>query len=249
MGKYRYLAKNIGLLTISSFGTKLLSFFFVPLYTNILTTNEYGTYDLFNTTIGLLIPILTLNILESVLRFSIDGNMDRGAVFTTGMRYLVRSTFIVLSFLIINHVLVLVEVIDRYAPYFMMMFLVQAMSGIVIYFARGLDLFADISFSSVLCSFVMITSNILFLVCFKWGMRGYCLANIVGPMVQNIYLLIRMKFWNYIIVNDTIECERKEMLSYCKPTIVNSMAWWVNSVADRYIVTWMCGSRKTCTAH
>ena len=46
---YKYLLKNIGLLTLSSFATKLLSFFLVPLYTNILTTTEYGTYDLFNT--------------------------------------------------------------------------------------------------------------------------------------------------------------------------------------------------------
>lgn len=72
MGRYKYLLKNIGLLTISNFATKFLSFFLVPLYTNILTTTEYGTYDIFNTTIGVLLPILTLNIQEAVMRFSID---------------------------------------------------------------------------------------------------------------------------------------------------------------------------------
>ena len=72
VNRYRYLLKNIGLLTLSSFATKLLSFFLVPLYTNILSTTEYGTYDLFNTTIGVLLPILTLNIQEAVMRFSID---------------------------------------------------------------------------------------------------------------------------------------------------------------------------------
>ena len=65
MGRYKYLLKNIGLLTLSSFTTKLLSFFLVPLYTNVLSTTEYGTYDMFNTTIGVLLPILTLNIQES----------------------------------------------------------------------------------------------------------------------------------------------------------------------------------------
>ena len=69
---YRYLFNNIGLLTLSNFATKFLSFFLVPLYTNVLTTTEYGTYDLFNATIGVLLPILTLNIQESVLRFSLD---------------------------------------------------------------------------------------------------------------------------------------------------------------------------------
>lgn len=68
MGRYKYLLKNIGLLTISNFATKFLSFFLVPLYTNILTTTEYGTYDIFNTTIGVLLPILTLNIQEAVMK-------------------------------------------------------------------------------------------------------------------------------------------------------------------------------------
>ena len=60
MEKYKYLLKNIGLLVLSNFSTKLLGFLLVPLYTSILTTKEYGIYDLFNTTIGVLIPIFTV---------------------------------------------------------------------------------------------------------------------------------------------------------------------------------------------
>ena len=64
MKERNYLVKNIGLLTIGQFGTKLLSFFLVPLYTNILSTAEYGTYDLNVTTVSLLVPILTFNIAD-----------------------------------------------------------------------------------------------------------------------------------------------------------------------------------------
>ena len=55
----------MGLLTLSSFATKLLSFFLVPLYTAILTTQEYGTYDVISSTVNFLIPILTINIYEA----------------------------------------------------------------------------------------------------------------------------------------------------------------------------------------
>ena len=58
MGKYKYLFKNIGIMTISNFGTKILSFLMVPLYTNLLSTSEYGTYDLYQTTLFLFVPIL-----------------------------------------------------------------------------------------------------------------------------------------------------------------------------------------------
>ena len=36
------------MMTISQFSTKILTFFLVPLYTSILTTDEYGIYDLYN---------------------------------------------------------------------------------------------------------------------------------------------------------------------------------------------------------
>ena len=77
MGNYKYLAKNIGVLALSNFATKLLSFFLVPLYTSILTTEEYGTYDLFATTVYLLVPILTLNIQDATIRFSLDKNYEK----------------------------------------------------------------------------------------------------------------------------------------------------------------------------
>ena len=104
MNRYKYLLKNIGLLTLSSFATKLLSFFLVPLYTNILTTTEYGTYDLFNTTIGVLLPILTLNIQEAVMRFSMDSKYDRKSIVTVATKYLFFSNVIVILGLLINYI-------------------------------------------------------------------------------------------------------------------------------------------------
>ena len=101
-GKYKYLAKNIGLLTLSSFATKLLSFFLVPLYTSILTTADYGTYDLFNTTVGVLLPILTLNVQEGVIRFAMDKDYDREAIVTVGMRHLLIGSVIIAAALGIN---------------------------------------------------------------------------------------------------------------------------------------------------
>ena len=43
MKKYKDLLKNVGVLVISSFATKLLSFFLVPLYTSILQNMVYMT--------------------------------------------------------------------------------------------------------------------------------------------------------------------------------------------------------------
>ena len=70
--KYKYLGKNTMVFVISSFGTKFLSFLLVPLYTSVLSTEEYGVADLITTTATLMIFIFTINISSSVLRFTLD---------------------------------------------------------------------------------------------------------------------------------------------------------------------------------
>jgi len=38
----KYLAKNTALFALGNIGTKMISFFLVPIYTNALSTSEYG---------------------------------------------------------------------------------------------------------------------------------------------------------------------------------------------------------------
>lgn len=97
MNRYKFLFKNIGLLTLSSFATKFISFFLIPLYTNILTTTEYGIYDLFNATIGVLLPILTLNIQDAVFRFSMGDEYDNKAIVTIASKLMLISNAIIIA--------------------------------------------------------------------------------------------------------------------------------------------------------
>ncbi len=65
--KFKYLFKNTGLLFIGTFSSKVLVFLLVPLYTSVLTTAEYGNYDIVYTTIQLLVPILCLNVIDAAM--------------------------------------------------------------------------------------------------------------------------------------------------------------------------------------
>ena len=241
VNKYRYLLKNIGLLTLSSFATKLLSFFLVPLYTNILSTTEYGTYDLFNTTIGVLLPILTLNIQESVMRFSIDSKYDRKSIVTVAAKYLIFSNFIVILGLLVNYVFSFSLIAKQYAIFFFLMFLSQSLSGMITMYVRGIDKISDLSVSSVISSVITICLNVSFLAFFHWGLIGYFMANIIGPMVQSLYLIIKAHVISDIQLRRAYPSEKNEMVNYSNPLIANSIAWWVNNASDRYVVVLFCG--------
>lgn len=232
----------MGLLTLSSFATKLLSFFLVPLYTAILTTQEYGTYDVISSTVNFLIPILTINIYEAVLRYAMDKESDPKTVFSIGCKYAIWGNVIVVILLVFNHIARLSAILDAYSIFFALLFFVTVFSGIITSMARGLDRIADISISSVLCSVVMIFLNIFLLCVLKIGIYGYFIANISGILIQNIYLTVRIKGWNYITktreYNSALE---KEMIHYSLPTIANAISWWVNGLADRYVIIFFCG--------
>lgn len=113
--KYRYLFKNIGLLTISSFSTKLLSFFLVSLYTSVLSASDYGKYDFISSTVGILVPILTLNIYEAVLRYALDNKTSPKIVFSTGCECCAWGNFIVLTLLVLNHWIVISETVNQFS--------------------------------------------------------------------------------------------------------------------------------------
>lgn len=241
MGNYKYLFKNIGLLTLSSFATKLLSFFLVPLYTNILTTTEYGTYDLFSTTVGILVPILTMNIQEAVMRFAMVKNYNRSALVTVSMRYALVSSAVVALGLAVNVICGFSSIGKEYAIFFFLMFFMQVISGIVLAYTRGIDKISELSISSVIASIVTIGCNLLFLLVFDLRLMGYFLASIIGPLVQCIYLMARCGMVRDTHLFKKYDSEKKEMLDYSKPMIANSIAWWVNNVSDRYVVIFFCG--------
>lgn len=241
MNKYKYLFKNMGLMTISQFGAKFLSFLLVPLYTSILTTAEYGTYDLFNTTVSLLIPILTLNIMQSVMRFCLDQMCNKKEVFSVGMDIFFKGLVLFLGLVGLNKWLHLIPALNQYPLFLILMFITSSLHEVFACFARGIDDVTAVSVSGVLSTVVMLGLNLLFLLVLDMGMAGYFYANILSIGTAVVYLALRTKFWNYVTFRTNSPNLRKQMLLYCIPMILNSIAWWVNNASDRYVVIALCG--------
>lgn len=241
MNKYKYLFKNVGLLTISNFGSKLLSFFLVPLYTSLLTTVEYGTYDLINTTVGLLVPLLTLNIIDSTLRFSLDDDSDLEEIISIGFKILLKGSVLYCIIILLNKQFGFFPILNSYRLFFSLSFfcsmILQMMQAIV----RGLDKVLDMAISGVLNSIVLLSLNVFFLLKLKWGLEGYFYANIISSTVTILYLAVRCKIYRYIRFSKLSKVKEREMLSYSKPLILNSVSWWINNMSDRYIVIAICG--------
>lgn len=241
MGKYKYLIKNMGLLTISNFGSKILTFLLVPLYTSVLSTAEYGSYDIVITTINLLLPILTLNISESVMRFSLEKGNNPKETFSIGLKVIVRAWIILALAIAINNTFNIIAIIKTYSLYMLLLFFATSLYKLCSQFARGTDKIVDLSIAGVINSFTMVLLNVLFLLYFKLGIVGFFMANILSYLIAIIYYILKLKIYKQIVRTKTLNHMSKSMTDYSRPLILNSISWWINNASDRYIVTWICG--------
>ena len=241
MKELKSLARNTGLLVIGQFGTKLLSFFLVPLYTYVLTTVEYGTFDLMNTSISLLVPIFTLNICDSALRFPLEPQIDRTEVFSICIYHFFACVIIGTILISINYIFDFISIINDYPILFLMMFASTAINGILNCFARGIDCVKDVAISGVICSLVMICLNFFFLLILHMGLWGFFMAYILGIISQSFYLFLAIKGWKFVKWQNLDSKLHQEMLNFSKPMILTNISWWINGLSNRYIITWLSG--------
>lgn len=84
-GKLRELTGNTIIFSIGTIGSKLVLFFLVPLYTNVLSTDEYGVADFVQSLSQLVIPIISIMIQDAVLRFGLSKNYNSTIVLKNAM--------------------------------------------------------------------------------------------------------------------------------------------------------------------
>lgn len=240
--KYKKLFKNIGILTLGQFSSRVLFFLLVPLYTSVLTTEEYGIYDLIYTTISLLCPIATLNISVSTQRFLMDKDVDAVSISKISAKYACIGFIIPIGMVGFNYIVHVSQMLDDFGIQFLLLFSAVEFSGILVEYAVGSEQIKEAAISGVISTLLTLILNVVFLIVLDFGLNGYFIANSLGPIIQACYLFYSLKVWEKIRAkkypNKKIE---KAMLSFCIPQIANTISWWINNAADRYIITWFCG--------
>lgn len=239
MGRYRKLGKNVALLTIGNFASKLLSFLLVPFYTAILSTAEYGTADVLTTSVNLIMPIFTLTIYEAVMRFALDENSNKKQVFSIGLYTTIIGCMVVL---VGSQFLNSFESVKEYIWEFVFYYISLVLYNLILQFIKGIEKISVYSIAGVINTFVYIGCNILFLMFFHWGIKGYLAAFIVGHTVSALYAFVAGKVYRYVIGCSKIEFGLlRKMINYATPMIPNAISWWVSNSSDKYILIYYCG--------
>lgn len=244
MSREKSLAKNTVIITIGKLATQMITFFLLPLYTGILSTEEYGTVDLINTLVMLLIPIMTFQVEQGTFRMLVDSRNDfinEQIVITNS----IMST--ILSIIIFAGIgLPLVFYFgESYWYLFILIVIVTIESSLLLQISRGISRNITYAFASFLIAFSTIILNIIFLVVFGLKVNGMLLAIFLGHIAGCFYLILQLELWKYI----NFELVKWKMIlclwKYSFPLVPSSISWWIFNSSDRLIVTGILGLSMT----
>lgn len=232
----KYLAKNTLIFALGNFGTKIINFFLVPIYTYVLNSAQYGTVDLITTITTVLAPVLILNISESVMRYSLDKDSDQSAISSTGI--------LCLFFGIIIGILVIpiskrFDTISAYSGYLYLYIASLACSQFFLSELRGKEKLLAYSIGNIINTLAIACLNILFLIGMKLGITGYLMAYIAANFITAVYALIVSRT---IIDLKNFHVDRElsnEMIKYGVVLVPNTFMWWIMNSSDRVMVTAM----------
>lgn len=234
----KYLAKNTALFALNTIGTKLITFFLVPIYTSVLTTGEYGTADLVSTIAMILVPLLTLNVGEAIMRFSLDEDADYASIMSTGILVAIISFFVSFSIIIICNNL---QPLKEFKYYVFFYCIVQGWYQILVCYLRGKEKLVDYAICNIVHVFSTALFNILFLCVFKMGINGYFIAYIMGYLVGGLYAFFKGKIYKILKKFNFDITLTKKMLKYSIVLVPTSFMWWIMNSSDRIMVTAMVG--------
>lgn len=241
MNKSEELAKNTIIISVGKLFTQFLSFVLLPLYTAVLTTEEYGIVDLISTYVQLLLPFVLLQIDQALLRFIIEdrANSKKNSIQISSVIifWLIQISVFTIIFSIGNNFLD----IDFWL-YLYVTVVVTSLSSIFLQIARGLGDNISYSLASFFCGASTVILNVVFLTIFHLRTEGMLLSVIIGNITTILYLFFKLRVWKYISVRSFDYNVLKKMVLYSLPLVPNALIWWIVNASDRSIVLFALGA-------
>ena len=223
----------------SGFGSKILLFLLVPLYTKVLSPEEYGIADLIITITTLLMPLLTGCIADAVLRFGIENEKNKNSLIGLSITIGILST----SLLVISSPIVSLINQEFYLfyGYLILYFLTSYFLNIFTNLCNSSGNTKLVSIAGVIYTLFFLFFNIFFLIVLKLGIRGYLLSLILSEAINSSIIIVKMKYWR-LFGNLRFQMEdAKKFFNYSLPLVPTTIFWWINSSADRIMLTYFIG--------
>lgn len=234
------LFKNTIYIAIGKFSTQIISYLLLPLYTKILSTNEYGTYDFIVTACIFIVPFITLLMEDSMFRFLIDAKNQEEKNIIMSNTFIYSLSSLALWSTILFIILKLISY--PYALVFVLYIISCIFITLTNSITRGMGKIKFYSLCNFILSISTILLNVLFITIFKMGVNGLLYSTIIANDITSLFIFFKLKIYNSIKLKYLHKKEIKTMLKYSFPLTANSISWSIINISDRLVITFMLGS-------
>lgn len=218
---------------LGTFSSKIIMFVLLPIYTTYMTTAELGEGELVVNFMNLIYPIVTINILSALLRYTMDKKMNPKKV-------LQSTCFIVGIGLIICGIIFLIfniqSSINNWKIYLWILLMCYSFQQILSVFSKALDKTKIFAIGNIVYTFSLLVISIVLLVILNRKTAGYLEGVILANIITFIYFAWSLKIDRYICKSKLDLKLTRKMVLFSLPLIVNSISWWITSFCDRFVL-------------
>lgn len=234
MSETKRLLKNTGIIAVGGIATKLVQFLLLPLYTTVLSTEEYGTVDYINTIALFLVPAVSLLMDEAMFRFLIDcrGDQDRKRVVTASCAVLGSGCCVFAAAMLVIWAVFRPGNLAWIVALVVSQCLLTMASAVM----RGFGDTVSYTALNLLTSLATIAMNVLFIAVFRWGVVGMLSATVIAQGCMALVFMARKRIWRYIEPKAFTAGECRDLVRYSLPLIPNKVSWTIMNMLDRLII-------------
>jgi len=237
--KYKRLGIDIIVFGLGTLGSKLIMFFLIPIYTNALSSAEYGVSDLVFTMSELLRPFISLAIYNGLLRYGLSTEDDKKDVLRCSMIIFFIGSIITI---VVTPLFGLYEAISEWKWYLCIYTLVVFASKIILNYLKVSNKNKLYSVLSIVQAAILALSNILLLVVFRCGIKGYLVSNILAFAFVSILAFVLGRMSHDLFASSFKADLLKKMVLYSLPFIANDISWWLIHSSDKFMLERMIGT-------
>ena len=232
-----FLLGNTLVFALGGLAIKAVSLVLMPLYTTALTAGEYGTAELLNSAIEIVLPLLSAGVVEALYRFSIDDDVPKDELFADSLVVLGGGVVCAGAACALGHVLWNME----HAGSFFVLFCSVCLFKATTQLARGLGHVRRFVAYGLINALAMVVSTYLLLVRAHTGIEGYLWSYTIGYLVGGLAAFLGSAEYRLLAPFRLDRALLRRMLVYSLPLVPNLLSWWLVSVSGRYVVLWGSG--------
>lgn len=237
MNRNRKILTNTLVFAIGNFGSKILAYVMVLVYTHYIGKQDLGYYDLILTTVALFQPLVLMSFDEGIYRWLISDNYNKQVVMSTCIKATGFTTSISTLLLLVFNYYFHFQYISLIVAFSISNIMYSMFQNVI----RGLTKNRLYAGSGILNSFLLLAIELLCLIVFNLGIDGLLLSKIVANIITIIFIYIKEPLFHGFIKKSFDKAMAKSVFCYSMPLVPNQISWWIVNASDRYVILAVLG--------